>query len=238
MNMKEILDNFIMGRESENFNNKKAKKSEMSERERFERIYSHKVNKDVYEYLESHFYDLKIEILGDHEGNIMDLMKNGLLEGWCWQTTETAILFLEDDSYIERGNLKFDTSHLYYHSWITFNYMGQEYVFDPCLQILCAKDIYSKIFETDIKGKVTARQVKEYFINYITNPPKKNYSKETENFMKSFFGEAALERTKGEVVVHDEENPNAPMYRNGVGYKATIENGMVKKLVAHYYVNA
>ena len=60
VNMKEILDNFIMGRESENFNNKKAKKSEMSERERFERIYSHKVNKDVYEYLESHFYDLKI----------------------------------------------------------------------------------------------------------------------------------------------------------------------------------
>ena len=40
---------------------------------------------------------------------------------------------------------------------------------------------------------------------------------------------------EGEVVIEDEENPNAPMYRNGVGYKTELENGKIKRLVAHYY---
>ena len=52
--------------------------------------------------------------------------------------------------------------------------------------------------------------------------------------MKMLFGEPS-ERTKGEVVIEDEENPNAPMYRNGVGYKTELENGKIKRLVAHYY---
>ena len=42
------------------------------------------------------------------------------------------------------------------------------------------------------------------------------------------FGEPS-ERTKGEIVIHDEENPNAPMYRNGVGYKTTLASGKIKK---------
>lgn len=43
------------------------------------------------------------------------------------------------------------------------------------------------------------------------------------------------ERTKAEIVIHDVEDPNAPMYRNGVGYKTELENGKIKKLTAHYY---
>ena len=112
-------------------------------------------------------------------------------------------------------------------------------MFDPCLQILCKKEIYDKVFEVQIKGIVSARKVKDYFLNYISNhptPPKIFSSSESENFMKNFFGKEALERTKDEVVVHDKEDPNAPMYRNGVGYKTTLENGKIKKLVAHYYL--
>ena len=62
-------------------------------------------------------------------------------------------------------NLKFDLYNLYYHSWINFKYKGIEYVFDPCLQILCRKTYYDKIFEVQVKGKVTAKQVKEYLLN-------------------------------------------------------------------------
>lgn len=61
-------------------------------------------------------------------------MVKGNLEGWCWQTTESAIIFLNDDDYIERGTLKFDTETPgYYHSWICFKFDDIEYVFDPCL---------------------------------------------------------------------------------------------------------
>lgn len=228
MTMKEILNDFIIEPTQE-------KQKKFNPKEKFEKIYSQKASKEVYEYLKSHFDNLKIEILSDHKGNIMELMEKGLLESWCWQTTETAILFLDDDSYIERGNLKFDEYNSYYHSWIVFNYLEKEYVFDPCLQIICKKELYTKTFDIELKGKVIAKKVKEYFINYINNPPVKNYSKVFKDFLKEIFGEEALKRKENEVIVYDKEEPNAPMYRNGAGYKATIEKGKVKKLVAHYY---
>lgn len=210
--------------------------SNLTEMERFTEIRMHKVPKEVYNYLKTLFDNLHIEIVGRYEGNLMDLMERGVLEGWCWQTTETASLFMPDESYIERGNLKFSHNKPYYHSWINFTYKRKKYIFDPCLQILCERKYYHKIFEITLKGKVTAKEVKEYFINYISNPPKKETNEEISNIMKMLFGKPS-KRTRGEIVIHDEENPNAPMYRNGVGYKTSLENGQIKRLVAHYYYN-
>lgn len=211
--------------------------SHLTEMERFAEVRMHKVPKEVYDYLKTLFDNLHIEIVGRYEGNLIDLMERGVLEGWCWQTTETASLFMPDDSYIERGDLKFSHNKPYYHSWINFTYKGKKYIFDPCLQILCERKYYHKIFEITLKGKVTAKQVKEYFINYISNPPKKETNEEFERIFRMIVGEECLERKKDEIVIHDEENPNAPMYRNGVGYKTSLENGQIKKLVAHYYYN-
>ena len=210
--------------------------SNLTEIERFTEIRMHKVPQEVYDYLKEFFDDLHIEIVGKYEGNLFDLMEKGVLEGWCWQTTETASLFLPDNTSIERGNLKFASGKLYYHSWITFIYKGKEYVFDPCLQILCEKKYYHKIFEITMKGKVSSREVKEYFIKYINNPPKKEINEEFEKVFRTIFGEPS-ERTKGEIVIHDKEDPNAPMYRNGVGYKTELEKDKIKKLIAHYYYN-
>lgn len=227
MSIKEIITNLRNSFKEEDY-------SQLTEMERFAKVRMHKAPTEVYEYLEGLFDNLQIEIVGKYEGNLIDLMNEGLLEGWCWQTTETASLFMEDTSYIERGNLKFDMYKLYYHSWINFKYKGKNYVFDPCLQILCEKSYYDRIFEIQVKGKVTAKEVKEYFLNYISNPPKKETNQEVSEIMKMIFGEPS-ERTKGEIVIDDEENPNAPMYRNGVGYKTELENGKIKRLVAHYY---
>lgn len=232
MNIKEIINTIRKSFKEEDY-------SQLTEMERFAKIRMHQAPTDVYDYLKNLFDDLHIEIVGRYEGNLIDLMNKGVLEGWCWQTTETAALFLPDNSYIERGNLKFDIHKLYYHSWINFKYKGIEYVFDPCLQILCRKEYYNKIFEIQLKGKATAKQVKEYFIDYISNPPQKEKSETAENILKTIIGteayEAIAERKKDEIIINDEENPNAPMYRNGVGYKTKLENGQIKKLVAHYY---
>ena len=43
------------------------------------------------------------------------------------------------------------------------------------------------------------------------------------------------EKTKDEVTVHGPEDINTPLYRNGAGYKAELENGKIKKLTVHYY---
>lgn len=209
---------------------------------RFAKIRSYKANEKTFEYLKSHFNNLKIEVLGDYEGNIMELMQKGLLKGWCWETTETAILFLNDNSYIQRGNLKFDEKETCYHSWIVFSFDGEEYVFDPCLNLLCKKTIFDKVFEVEVKGQVSAKQVKDYFVDYITNPPKRELTKEekeiaeiSDRVFTDIFGKNVLDDKKNEIIGPYQTDVNAPMYRNSVGYKTTLENGKIKQLVAHYY---
>ena len=75
-------------------------------------------------------------------------MQGGLLEGYCWQTTESAIVFLEEEDWIERGNLKIDSCQKYWHAWICFKFQNKIFVFDPCLQILVEKKI--KYFQPNI----------------------------------------------------------------------------------------
>lgn len=128
---------------------------------------------DIYEYINNLLKNLYIEITGDYEGNTLYLMKRNLLEGWCWQTTESTIIFFNDDDYICRGNLKLDKKTTYYHSWICFNYQNKEFVFDPCLNILCKKKLYDKVFQVEIISKLTAKTIKEDLINKILNKTQK-----------------------------------------------------------------
>jgi hypothetical protein len=186
-------------------------KEPLTEKEKFNIINSNRVKKEVLKYLSIRFSNLTIDVLGNFKGNIFDLMDKGLLEGWCWQTTETSIIFLNDDDYIERGNLKLGEYQYYYHSWICFKYKNIEYVFDPCLDILCKKSLYIKLFEPDIKGRVTSKKVKENFVNNF-------------NLIE-----------KDEIHITGNDNVNSSMYRNNTKYKVEIEKGKVKKLEAHYY---
>ena len=215
-------------------------KEPLTKEERFKILNSTKVNSEVLEYLSNRFKNLTIEIGSNAKENILTLMKRGLLEGWCWQTTETAIMLLNDNDYIERGNLKFDNHIKYYHSWICFSF-NHEYIFDPCLNFLCKKKLYSKIFETEVKGKTTAKEVRDFLINYSSNPIQKEKdtsetAKKIEKLMEEFFGNT-LDRKKDEIYIMGNNNVNSPMYRNNTGYKAEITNGKIKKLVAHYYLN-
>lgn len=217
-------------------------KKELTEEEKFKILHSKKIDIKVIEYLMSKLNNLYIEVLGEYEGSLFELMPGGKLEGWCWQTTESAIIFLNDDDYIERGNLRFDErTPEYYHSWICFKFDGTEYVLDPCLNFLCKKSDYSKVFEIDVKGKVSARAVREELIRQVTAPKEEDNSethKAFQAFMKSFMGasyESYVESKREEVIVHGPEDVNTPLYRNGAGYKTKIENGKVKKLTVHYY---
>ena len=116
--------------------------SKLSQFERFNIIRSFRIPKKPFHYLIEKLKNLTIEIGERPEDSIMDLMYLGLLEGWCWQTTESAIVFLKDDDFIERGNLKLEPHKDYWHSWISFNFDGENYVFDPCLRILIEKNLF------------------------------------------------------------------------------------------------
>ena len=186
----------------------------------------------VFKYLENKFQALTIEVCGDYTGLILDLMKQKVLEGWCWQTTESAIVFLLDDDYIERGNLVFDKYTNYWHSWINFHVKNMEYTFDPCLNILCERKLYQEVFETEVKGIVNASTVRDKLIDSILNPKPKKIS----NSPGSIFVDS-LERQKDEVRISGNDDVTSPMYRNSTGYIAEIKDGKIKKLVAHYYEN-
>jgi len=214
-------------------------KNNLSQEQRFKILKFSTVPPEVIAYLTHRLENLKIEILDEYEGNIMDLMTSGLLEGWCWQTTDTSVIFLNDNDYVERGNLYFGNDKIYYHSWICFKYKTIEYVFDPCLNLLCKKNIYSKIFKPDVKARITSKTIRAYLINSIKNPKPKvqtESSKKAEEFMRKFFGNS-LEKLREYKTVETFDDVNAPMYRHNTGYKAVIENDKIISLTAHYYRN-
>ena len=214
----------------------------LMEEEKFKILRSKKIDAKVIDYLMYKLSDLYIEILGEYEGSLFELMSIEKLESWCWQTTESAIVFLNDDDYIERGNLKLDErTPEYYHSWICFKFNNIEYVLDPCLNLLCQKNDYSEIFEIDVKGKVSAEAVKKELIRQVTASKEEDDSagyKVFQSFMKSCMGESYdsyMEDKKGEVIACGSKDVNAPLYRNDAGYKTEIANGKIKKLTVHYY---
>lgn len=216
-------------------------KKELTEEEKFKILRSKRIDIKVVEYLIDKLNNLHIDVLGEYDGSLFELMPVGKLAGWCWETTESAIVFLNDDDYIERGNLRFDErTPEYYHSWICFEFDGTEYVLDPCLSFLCKKSDYAKIFEIDVKGKVSAKAVREELIRQVTAPKEEANSeshKAYQSFMKGFLGEFYdnyMESKKGKVMVHGSNDINAPLYRNGAVYKTEIDNGRVKKLTVHY----
>lgn len=155
---KDILDHIL---ETPSYNDDVA----LSQDERFKILEENRANIEVYKYLNEKLKNLTIEVCGDYEGIVLDLMSCGVLEGWCWQTTESAIVFLNNDDYIERGNLKLDNLSDYWHAWINFKYKDREYTFDPCLDFLCDKRLYQETFETEVKGIVTADVVRDELIN-------------------------------------------------------------------------
>lgn len=219
----------------------------MTEDERFKILKDNRASIEVYKYLKERLENLTIKVV-KNEGSVLELMKKHVLIGWCWQTTESTIVFLNDNDYIERGNLLFEDDELlikiYYHSWINFQYRDMEYTFDPCLNILCAKKLYQEVFETEVRGIVSAKEVRDELINAILNPkPKKKYNSSSvkfankaDNFMKKLFGED-LENKKSEITIIGNDDVYSPMYRNSTSYKAEIEDGKIKKLVAHFYIN-
>lgn len=221
-----------------NYNYGLSKDGTLSIIQKIDIINSNKVDNELLQYLKEKFNNLKIEILHDCDGNIMDLMNDGLLEGWCWQTTQTAILFLDNNSYIKRGYLNQEKDKKYYHSWIELNHNNKNYVFDPCLNILVDKKIYDELFEVDILSTIPSNKVKEFVLNYIKehkNDKKKESS--ISNYLKRMFPES-YERIKDEIIINPTEDITSPIYRGSVGYKANIEDDKILSLTAHYYLNA
>ncbi len=212
---------------------------ELTEKDKFRILHSKKIDMGVIEYLKERLENLYI-ILGSISGDLFDLMTRGRLEGWCWETTESVTVFMNDDDYIERGNLRFDKKcNKYYHSWVCFKFNGDEYVLDPCFDFICKKDLYYKLFEIVVMGHVTAKEVKEALIKQMTmfNEVKRQNLVTFNNFLENDSKDSWEKykvRKRDVGIEYDKEDPNIPLYRNRAEYTVYIEDGKIKKLTALY----
>lgn len=192
--MSEILKNIKTIIDNKSYSNNNYKK-----------WHTKNVNKDVINYISDCLANAFLDISGKYQGYLLDLMKRDGLEGWCIQSTETAIVFFKDFDYIERGYLKLDDENQeYFHSWICFTYNNREYVFDPALNIISNKKDYKDYFKTKRIVKINAIDIKKAIMNKVDN------SLTTEDI-------------------------ESPIYSNNCKYNLEMENGKIKKLIATFY---
>ncbi|MBE6158397.1 MAG: hypothetical protein E7159_01065 [Firmicutes bacterium] len=187
------------------------------------------IDSNVINYLKERLSNLYIKIGEIYQGNIFDLMNQNALEGWCCQTTESAIVFLDDNDYLERGYLTFENIHSrYYHSWICFNYNSVDYVFDPVLNLITKKNYYERLFNTDVLVKIKASELKKELINKITSyKPVECKNKVLKELYDKYKNEEAIMSVPDDIT--------EPLYRNNSGYKMKLNNNKIKELKAHYY---
>lgn len=216
----------------------KLDEERLSEAQRIRLLRKVQADDNVIDYLKWRLKKLWIVLDSDlphSEGNIMDMMEYNRLAGWCWQTTESAIVFFQDDDYIERGNLTFSPTRKYWHSWICFKYGNKTFVFDPCLQIIVEKKIYYHMFiVSQIAGKATAKEVKEDLISKIKTNEHKDFRKKAESVAK--FVPRKYAEKGYETLIIGNGDVNSPMYENSTGYIATIKDNEIIELIAFYYL--
>ena len=183
-------------------------------------------NPELLNYLNTILQNIEIKIGGCQQEKAIDLISSNMLEGWCWQSSETCGLMFKDTDYVERGNLYLneDKSREYFHSWINFEFNNQEYVLDPALNILCLREKYFKTFDVELKGVVSVKELKEQFKIEIKTKQSK---------LKALYNYKG--HNEPPIVVDGVEDVFAPFFRSDIGYKATIQGDDIEKVTAHYY---
>ncbi len=181
---------------------------------------------DMLEYLTSLLEKVEIRIGGCSKAKALDLINNNLLEGWCWQSSETCALMFKDTDYIERGVLYFDENKTreYFHSWICFEFDGKEYILDPALNFLCLKEKYFRTFNVELTGVVSVKDLKKEFKTRIKNEKQKLISMGNYKGIKNHL-----------VLIEGVEDIFAPFFRSDVGFITKIENNEIQSLEARYY---
>lgn len=188
---------------------------------RFKILNDNRANEFVCAYVNYLIRNVYIDIPSECSGEVIDLIRCEKLESWCWQTTQMLAPFFSDDSYISRGNLNFFDGYRgeYYHSWLNFSLGKKDYVFDPCLNFLCLKELYDEVFEIETLGRVSAGTVREELIKYLKES---RYSLTGNNELVTIMGS---------------NNVDEPFYRGHVGVCGKVRGHKILSLHAHYYHN-
>ena len=197
-----------------------------------------KINPAILKYLKDKLEGLKIAINNEQESDLFNLMKDCRLKTTCFQTAESIAFFLNDDDYIERGDICLDgySSPGYYHSWVCFKYDEQEYVLDACLNVLCTKYNYYKTFRPHIKTSIAAKDIKSDFLSQLTSAKIEAVDEEKQTFLCECNNRLILiDKKKREIFIEGSDDETAPLFANGYGYIPTIKKGKCTGFTYHLW---
>ena len=215
----------------------------LTENQKKEILKSGLKDKSVMNYLEDKLSKLSIKLNNEDEYPVFELMKKNKLLTTCFQTSETIAALLNDDDYVERGNMirgGMLDSFTYNHSWVCFKYNGVEYVLDACLNILCTKNDYYYAFKPLCYARVKAESIKEELIRQLVEvkDDTRSYNEDGLSYDVGLWDDGStclVIKKKGEVDIVGSEDRNSPLYGNHSSYIADIKNRDIKKLVFHHY---
>jgi hypothetical protein len=152
-----------------------------------------------------------ISIARDQPASALKYMKEGLLEGWCWQSTNTLSVLFNDPDVIARGSLDIRLGN-YEQSWIEFNRSRQDFVLDPALNILSSKKNYYESLNAEKRHEVSAAMAKK----------------------------ALLELANGsdqEVYIAGTNDPTDPFFRMNSNVAIQTNGKKIRKIKSHFYYN-
>lgn len=169
---------------------------------------------------------------------VKPLVYENKLDDYCWESTESMIVFFEN-AYIVRGYLNQSKTKRYYHSWLVITYNGELYVFDPTANIIVLKRDFDAVFRVEELVNIPSKLVHDELINILEGKVKEY----TPNFGDKEINEAVAEFGKflsSFCVHHGQSVPysndiNAPFYRNASAYIGEVENNKIKSLRVHFY---
>lgn len=177
------------------------------------------VSKEIVFYLEEQLLSLQVQI-GEFHASFWDAMKHGRLIGYCYQATEVASLFLMNASICRGKVLSCD------HAWISFDYQGESYIFDPALNLISKEDLYHFFLESEVAVKIPTSFVQRDFLLYHT--------RQKEEFIPELKLDRLLQLPTSAIYILGSEDACDAFYRTYSALDAEMENHKVKSLRAHF----
>ncbi len=178
----------------ERLQNMGTEKSGMSNKEYEEKVRricylrNYNVNTIIREYIYYLIRNVFIETDDCKENKCRKMINDGSLNGCCWQTNTFLAPFMNYSSFVCRGIISFYPGDKFEHSWLEISILNDVYVFDPCLNFLCHKDVYEQTLESKIYSKISSMIVREELIKLFENTNNDSiYIEGTNDFNDVFF---------------------------------------------------
>lgn len=186
----------------------------------------------VVAYLQEKLAPLTIEKDGVKPTSAIELSASDGLIGLCWESTQTCGLFFNDTDFIERGIVTLGEDPFYYHSWLCFCLDGKEYVFDPALNQIATKQRFYEKFKPQIRGRISAKQVKNYFLKFLSDPQMRADKTSYQRLMYKVLDPAFIKYLEGNNTIWGTGEATDPFFAGAVSYSPTLQGDNIKKLNA------